>query len=93
MSYTYHVSVKENTPTRENNTVQFDMTSHDDVFGIVEKLGTLDVLDENTRSAFVFGLKSLGYALLSHRDSPMVAKLMPHFSSLMKEMKSEIARL
>lgn len=97
MKYQYKMSIEQGNiytdpdGLAKNTSLQYDIESNDDAFSIIEGLRSNAIFDDNVCAAFVFGLKSLGFAMISNRDSALVEKLMPHFTSLMKEMKKELS--
>ncbi|MFI3270603.1 MAG: DUF3861 family protein [Pseudomonadota bacterium] len=86
MKYQYKMTVEQ-----ENTSLDYTIKSNDDAFSILEGLRAHTVFDDNACAAFVFGLKSIGFAMISHKDTELVSKLMQHFTSLMKEMKKELS--
>lgn len=96
MKYEYKMTVEQGNvyidsdDVEKNISLQYAIESNDDAFSIFEGLRRDAIFDDTTCVAFVFGLKSLGFAMISNRDSALVQKLMPHFTSFMKEMKKEL---
>ncbi|NDV18403.1 DUF3861 family protein [Pseudodesulfovibrio sp. JC047] len=93
MKYTYTITV-EKKPV-EGKTAEgpmlFEAGSHDDVSDLLDRARQQGAFDEATRCALVVGAKLLGSAVLSNRDSVSMAKLMPHFKALMKELKRSLS--
>ena len=92
MKYAYNVIVEQQPAGNDgDSSLQFEFESHDDVFVILERLRGQKYLDENTRTALIVGINSLGYAILANRDSQTMAGLLPQFKALMKELKKGLA--
>ena len=86
--HTYIVDLEEQ---GSRSSLQFEIGSHDDLFGILKRMGGNEDLDENTRNALIVGIKSMGSAIMSNRDSAVMTGLMPHFKELMKALKTGLA--
>jgi hypothetical protein len=68
--------------------LQFSAPNHDDIFAIVKQMGERSDLSGQDVARFVVGLKLMGEVMLENRDDPLFARLKPHFSAFMKELKT-----
>ena len=73
--------------TPDDQPVEFDFISHDEIFGILEKLKQRQDIGPETAAQLGLGIKLFGGVLLEHRNSPLFSTLAPHFSDFMKALK------
>ena len=66
----------------------FKAKNHDDLFKIIELMKDKKIVDNSDAVALAIGLKLFGEVMLKNRDKEVFKELMPHFSSIMKEIKS-----
>lgn len=90
----YRVTVQEITdsqgnPASNNQILQFEANSHDDLHDIVGRARQLGAFDNETASAFAIGLKLFGEVMLKHRDNPLFAGFVPHFGQFMRTLKGK----
>ena len=90
MSFQYQITVQPLAgPTGEQAPpLQFQVTNHDDLSGIVRRVGALGVLPSGEVEEFSIGLKLFTEVLLRHRRDPLFADLWPHMSEFMRRLKS-----
>ena len=67
--------------------LQFDAPNHDDVFALIDKMGSRTDLSRDDVARFVVGLKLMSEVMLENRDDPLFSALKPHFSAFMQELK------
>lgn len=84
----YNVVLEEQST---DSSLQFEIGSHDDLFGILERMSSNESLDENTRNALIVGIKSIGSVLMANKETQPLSNLMPHFKELMKTLKKGLA--
>lgn len=84
----YHITVSENNPT-ENETIEFDLDSHDDLHEIIERAIQLNAFDQVQTKAFAIGIKLLGSVLLQNKNHPLLAEFTLHFGELMRTIKGK----
>lgn len=90
----YRVTVQEITntegqPPANDQLLQFEASSHDDLHDIVGRARQLDIFNEESATTFAIGLKLFGGILLEHRDSPLFAEFAPHFGQFMRSLKGK----
>lgn len=68
--------------------LNFDVTNHDELLGIVDKIRARGVVPAAEAAEFAIGLKLFGEVLLRHGREPLFADLAPHFAEFMKRLKS-----
>ncbi len=73
--------------TPEDQPLEFDFLSHDEILTIIEKLKNRPDIESEIAAPLGLGLKLLGGILLKHRDSALFSGLRPHFSDFMKQLK------
>ena len=66
----------------------FETKSHDEIFNILEKMKNKKQIDEDDLQELVVGLKLFGKVLLKNKDKEPFSKLLPHFKTFMKELKT-----
>ena len=71
----------------EDQKVEFEFSSHDEVLSIIEKLKNRPDIEPDTAAPLGLGIKLFGGVLLENRSSELFSKLLPHFSEFMKQFK------
>lgn len=66
----------------------FQARNHDDLFSIVERIKSRELLNEDDSAAFAIGLKLFSEIVLENRDKPFFQELGPHVAAIMKVIKS-----
>lgn len=64
------------------------ISSHDDLFAIIERAQARAELPPADAQLFALGLKLLGEVMLQHRDLALFRAFRPHFAEFMKTIKS-----
>lgn len=81
-----HVADAKGNPS-QRAPLQFEVTNHDDLYAIVEKVKAKGLFDDNEATACAIGLKLFREVMLHHRDAEVFKALDPHFSEFMKAFK------
>lgn len=68
----------------------FEVGNHDEIFGIVERVRSCEVLDAQATAALVVGQKLFGEVMLENRSNPLFADLRPHFLAYIKKLKGSV---
>ncbi|MDQ0393774.1 DUF3861 domain-containing protein [Labrys monachus] len=89
MQHTYRVTVQslsaEDTVSEAGLT--FDVTNHDEILGLVDRVAARQVLPKDEVAEFTIGLKLFSEVMLRHRREPLFAEFFPHFGAFMKRLK------
>ena len=92
MPHVYRVIVQRlsNTPLDgEAGVLSFDVTNHDEIIQLVERVKSRAILPNEEAAAFTIGLKLFGDVMLHHRHETPFAELFPHFGAFMKRLKAQ----
>lgn len=73
----------------EDAIVEFDFDSHDELFGIIDKLKGRQDVGPDAAARLGLGIKLFGSVMLENRTSELFADLFPHFSGFMKKLKGK----
>ncbi len=73
----------------EDASVVFDFDSHDDLFGIIDKLKNHPDVGPDAAPRLGLGVKLFGSVMLENRTSELFSGLFPHFSAFMKKLKGK----
>ncbi|WP_419533255.1 DUF3861 domain-containing protein [Endozoicomonas sp.] len=73
--------------TPDDQPVEFNFISHDEIFGILKKLKQRPDIEPETAEQLGLGIKLFGGVLLQHRNSELFSTLAPHFADFMKALK------
>ncbi|WP_211829387.1 DUF3861 domain-containing protein [Kistimonas asteriae] len=73
--------------TPEDQKVEFEFSSHDEILSIIEKLKNRSDIEPETAAPLGLGIKLFGGILLQNRTSTLFSELLPHFSAFMKQFK------
>ena len=68
--------------------LQFDAPNHDEILALIAKMSARSDLSQVDVTRFVVGLKLMSEVMLENKDDPLFYALKPHFTALMKELKS-----
>lgn len=74
-----------------DETVEFEFTSHDDLFNIIDGLKGRSDMDPEAAAPLALGIKLFGSVMLANRSNGLFADLFPHFSRFMKGLKGKKA--
>ena len=88
MPHSYRVTL---CPQDGHSPLEFDVTNHDDILQLVERIRASAILPEDEAAACLVGLKLFGEVMLRHRTDPLFADLFPHFGLFMKRLKAAVA--
>ena len=66
--------------------LQFEVSNHDDILAVVERLRGRGDFSANDAAAFGVGLKLFGEVMLHNKSNPLFASLLPHFGQFMKDL-------
>ena len=69
--------------------VEFEFSSHDDLFTIIKTLKGRPDLDPEAAAPLALGIKLFGGVMLANRSNKMFADLFPHFSRFMQVLKGK----
>lgn len=70
-----------------DNSLQFEVENHDDIFAIVKRLEARGDFSPEEAKAFGVGLKLFSEVMLDNRQLPLFSSFIPHFVGFMKELK------
>ena len=86
----YKISVEEITKEGglDNQKLEFETVSHDNLFEIVEKLKCHPQFSESDVASLGVGLKLFTGVMLKEKEKPLFKNLLPHFKEFMKGIKS-----
>jgi len=89
MSHAYRITVQalSSDPQEGARDLTFDVTNHDEILQLVERVKARQILPEEEVAAFIVGLKVFGEVMLHHRHEPLFAELFPQFGLFMKRLK------
>lgn len=90
--YAYRVTVEALNPVDGEASaapLRFDFGTHEDLSGIIHKLGAREGFTPDTARAFGVGLKLFSEVVRSHKDTSPFAEMMPHLNNIMKEIKKK----
>ena len=90
MLYTYRITAEKLDLPEGSDPVSctFDVTNHDDIVPLIERVRALNVLPEEDLAQFTIGLKLFGGIHMAHRREPLFAELHPHFLKFMTRLKA-----
>jgi hypothetical protein len=90
MPYTYRITAEKLDLPEESEPVSctFEITNHDDIVPLIERVKSLNVLPEDEVAQFTIGLKLFSAIHMAHRREALFAPLHPHFLDFMKRLKS-----
>jgi len=71
---------------------KFNISNHDDLFVILNKIESIEAVPIAEAPEFVFGLKLLLEVMIRHRKDALFAELWPHMSDFMKRLKALATR-
>lgn len=77
-------------PPSEKESLQFEVTDHEDIIAIVEKLRKHSSFDGETAASLGVGLRLFGGVMLKNKKDTLFSDLMPHFRGFMKGLKTSI---
>lgn len=92
MPHRYRVTVESlsaEPPAGGSGSLTFDVTNHDEILGLVDRVAARDLLPEDEAAEFTIGLKLFSEIMLRHRREPLFAELFPHFGAFMKRLKDD----
>ena len=67
--------------------LSFNVTNHDDLYDIVERVQAKGLFEPEEAKAFAIGLKLFREVMLHNRGKEVFRELDPHFSAFMKAFK------
>lgn len=88
MPHSYRVTLH---PLDGPSSLAFDVTNHDDILHLVERVRASGVVPEEEAAGFIVGLKLFGEVMLHHRADPLFVDLFPHFGAFMKRLKVAVS--
>lgn len=94
MAYTYRITAEKLGLPEGSDPVRcsFEVTSHDDIVPLIERVRELDVLPEEELAQFTVGLKLFGGIHMTHRREPLFAELHTPFLDFMKRLKANASK-
>lgn len=87
MPHTYRVTVQSLAAEPQPGSMTFEVTNHDELLGLVDRVAASGVLPEHEVAEFTIGLKLFSEVMLRHRRDPLFAELFPHFGAFIKRLK------
>ncbi len=87
-----HLCDQHGNPSTYSDKLEFQTGNHDDIFVILNKLHSAELLDEQATQSFAVGLKLFGETLLENKDLPLFKAFMPQFVQFMKQLKQHIPK-
>jgi hypothetical protein len=90
-AYRYRVTVEalpgaKGEPVKDR-TLRFEVTNHDDVLGIVERMQARLPFDPDTAASLGVGLKLFSGVVLAQRSDPMFSAIQPALGEFVKGLK------
>lgn len=71
----------------------FEAVNHDEIIGVAGRIrDSGQFADDDSAHAFAVGLKLFGETLLTHRQQPPFAGLLPAFKQFMQTLKAQATR-
>lgn len=92
MAHEYRITVQSlaaEPPAAHGGSLTFDVTNHDELLELVDRVAARDILPENEAAEFTIGLKLFSEIMLRHRREPLFAELFPHLGAFMKRLKGD----
>lgn len=80
----------EDTAAEHPRTTTFEVSSHDDLFRIIELARSTNLVADEEVEAFALGVKLFGGALLAHRREGLFAEIAGPFGSFMRQLKAAV---
>ncbi|WP_045689723.1 DUF3861 domain-containing protein [Hymenobacter sp. AT01-02] len=68
--------------------VTFSFANHDDLFAILDRVRSAQVLPDEEAASLALGVKLLGNVLLAHRHEPLFTELWQAHSEFVQKLKS-----
>lgn len=94
-SYRYKITVEALTGATgepvEGRTLSFEAANHDDILGIVDRLGSRLPFDEDTIASLGIGFKLFSEVALAHRKDPMFEAIQPALGDFIRGLKQRSA--
>lgn len=93
----YHVDItpvanKEgNVPSNAQN-IAFDFPCHDELHGLLAKVGTIEGLSEQESIHLLMGIKMMGEVMLEHRNHTLFKDLNRPFGEFMRTFKQQVGQ-
>jgi hypothetical protein len=84
----YRITVERLPPGEDAAPLRFEVSSHDEILGLVARVRQRVDFDADTAAAFTVGLRLLGETLIRHRDLPLFSDFGAHFGQFMRRLKS-----
>ena len=69
------------------NPLVFEVSNHDEILGVVERLKQRGDFSEEQATALGVGLKLFGEVMLENRQHPLFKEIFPAFGEFMKSLK------
>lgn len=67
--------------------LSFQARNHDDLFAIIERIKSRELLNHDDSAAFTVGLKLFSEIVLENRDKPFFKEFSPQVAAIMKMIK------
>ena len=77
---------------QQGEPLAFEINSHYEIIGLVERVRSREILDVENTPAFVVGQKLFAGVLLENRNNPLFAEFLPHFADFMKKLKGTVKK-
>lgn len=89
MPHTYRITAEKLDQPEGGDPLRcaFDVTNHDDLVPLIDRVRELNILPEAELAQFTIGLKLFGAVHMRHRREPLFAGFHPHFLDFMERLK------
>lgn len=88
MAHHYRITVEALDEENTGGPLVFEASNHDELFAIVERLRSKQIVPDDEAPAFAIGLKLFTETMLHHRTLPLFKDLQPAIATFMKALKS-----
>jgi hypothetical protein len=92
MKHHYRITIEaiaapQEAPVAQADSLRFEISNHDELFAIVERMRQREDLDPDSATALAVGLKLFSEVMLNNRQHPLFAPLKEAFPAFMKQLK------
>lgn len=86
------VTNKEGNAPTNPQSIAFDFPCHDELHGLLAKVGVIEGLSEQESINLLMGIKMMGEVMLEHRDHTLFKDLNRPFGEFMRTFKQQAAQ-
>ncbi|MCA2016831.1 DUF3861 domain-containing protein [Vibrio tritonius] len=95
--YLYRVDItpvtdKEGNEPTNPQSIAFDFPCHDELHGLLAKVGVIEDLTEQESLNLLMGIKMMGEVMLEHRNHTLFKDLNRPFGEFMRAFKQQVAQ-